>query len=538
MASPNIKSRKSLSPIWIVPIVAFLIGVWMVVHSYQTRGPEVAIFFATAEGIEVGKTKVRLRAVDLGTVESVELSNDYEGVIVRARLERFASGLLREDTQFWVVRPKLGPSGVSGLSTLLSGPYIEMSPGQNGERRQEYRGLDDIPLTPPTAPGVHLTLFSPEGTSLSAGKPVLYRGYTVGRVESAALDPENGGARYGIFINAPYDGLVTSSTRFWNASGVSLDLSADGLSFRTESLEALIAGGVAFDLPVDADPGAPVSPNSVFELFPDQSSINRHPFNFHQDYLLLFDTSVRGLAPGAPVQYRGIQVGSVIGISFDYVEEDTAIGPDGHIHVPVLIRLDPGRINISDTEDGRHEFAQIIAQGVDSGLRATLKSGNLITGRLYVALDFYDDAVAESVERRDGHLVLPTVSSGLEQIEHKVSALLDTLQALPLNSTMDQVSSTMASAENALQSVDALLQQSDTMNLPATANSALEEVKKTLEGLTPGSPVYEDLQRLLDNLNSSLSGLDELTRTLNAQPSALVFSSPREGDPEPGEHLK
>ncbi len=538
MSKPNIKARKAISPIWIVPIAAFLIGAWMVVHSYQTRGPEVAITFSTAEGIEVGKTKVRLRAVDLGTVESVELDDGLDGVTVRARLERFASDYLREDTQFWVVKPKLGPSGVSGLSTLLSGPYIEMSPGRLGDSRHEFRGLDDIPVTPPTAPGLHLTLVSPKAATLSAGKPILYRGYTVGRVETATLDTETGGGRYGIFINAPYDSLITTSTRFWNASGISLDLNADGLSVKTESLEALIAGGAAFDLPTDSRPGTAVEPNFEFELFPDYNSINRHPFNFHQDYVLLFDTSVRGLNPGAPVQYRGVRVGSVIGVSFDYVGDDTVFGPDGHIRVPVLIRLDPGRISKSDTEAGREQFAQIIAEGVKSGLRATLKSGNLVTGKLYVALDFYEDAQLASIEERDGYLVLPTQSSGLEQIEHKVSALLDKLQALPLDSTMDRISETVKTAGAALHSVDSVLKQSDTTELPGTINTTLTELKHTLEGFAPGSPVYDDLQRTLENLNSSLAGLDELTRTLNAQPSALVFSSPRESDPEPGEYLQ
>ncbi|MDJ0699138.1 MAG: intermembrane transport protein PqiB [Woeseiaceae bacterium] len=538
MSKPNIKARKAISPIWIVPIAALLIGAWMVVHAYQTRGPEVAIAFATAEGIEVGKTKVRLRAVNLGTVESVELDDDLEGVIVKARLERFASDYLREDTQFWVVKPKLGPSGVSGLSTLLSGPYIEMSPGRTGKKQRAYRGLDDMPVTPPTAAGLHIILSSPKAATLSAGKPVLYRGYTVGRVETATLDPESGGGRYGLFINAPYDSLVTTSTRFWNASGISLDLNADGLSLKTESLEALIAGGVAFDLPTDAKPGAAVPSNSEFELFADYNSINRHPFNYHQDYVLLFDTSVRGLSPGAPVQYRGVRVGSVIGVSFDYVQDDTIFGPDGHIRVPVLIRLDPGRINISDTEAGREEFAQIIAEGVKSGLRATLKSGNLVTGRLYVALDFYDDVGHASMKEHDGYTILPTESSGLEQIEHKVAALLDKLQELPLDSTMDRISETVKTAGDALHSVDAVLKQSDTTELPGTVNATLTELKQTLEGFAPGSPVYDDLQRTLENLNSSLAGLDELTRTLNAQPSALVFSKPRRNDPEPGEHLE
>ena len=540
MTEAVVKERKKISAIWVVPIVAVFLGAWMVVHTYLMRGPEVSIAFSTAEGIEVGKTKVRLRSVELGIVESIELNEAFDGVTVRAQLDREAAPLLREDTLFWVVRPRFGPSGVSGLGTLLSGAYIELSAGTGKKGKKSFRGLDDVPVTPPTAPGLHVTLTGEKASSLHPGNPVLYRGYTVGRVESATLDPETGHGRYGLFIEAPYDSLVSSSTRFWNSSGVSVDMSASGFSVKTESLEALIAGGVAFDVPADAKPGLPVEPFAEFTLHPDYKSINVHPFEHHQDYVLLFDTSVRGLLPGAPVEYRGMTVGSVVGVSFDYVADDTQLGPDGHILVPVLIRLDPARVNIPDTPAGREEFAAIIDESVRAGLRATLKSGNLLTGRLYVNLDFFDNVEVATVHQRDGYNVLPTESSGLEQIEHKISALLDKLQALPLDATLDStkhaldgVAKTVATADKALQSLDAVLDQDATKALPASLNETLAEVNQTLSGLAPGSMLYEDLDRALNDLGASLSGIEQLTRTLNNQPSALLFSSSKEPDPEP-----
>ncbi len=541
MTKAEVTSKRGVSPIWIVPIAALILGVWMVVHAYQTRGPEVTISFDRADGIEVGKTRVRMRAVDLGTVDGIELADDLSSVVVRARLDRHAASLLREDTQFWVVRPRLGPTGISGLSTLLSGPYIEISPGMGAEGKRSYRGLDDVPITPLTAPGLHLALVSPKAAALSVGNPVLYNGYTVGRVESATLDPATGSGRYGIFVEAPYDALVTSTTRFWNASGVSLDLNAGGLSLKTESLEALLAGGVTFGLPEDAEPGVAVEARSEFTLFPDRKSVNTHPYAHQQDYVRLFDTSVRGLMPGAPVQYRGMRIGSVVGVSFDYVSDDTMFGPQGHIRVPVLVRLDPARINLADTPAGRDELAAIIAQSVQAGMRATLKSGNLITGRLFVALDFFDDVGEASVTQKDGYLVLPTESSGLEQIEHQVSAVLSKLQRLPLESTiasatktLDQIAIAVKGANNTLQGLDAVLDQDETRALPASVQTALAEVTHALDGLSPGSVLYDDLSRMLNDLSASLSGIDELTTTLNAQPSAVVFAKPRKADHEPG----
>ncbi len=540
MTTADVHARKRISPVWIVPIAAALIGAWMIVHAIQTRGPMVQISFASADGIEAGKTRVRMRAVGLGTVEGIELAEDLGSVVVHARLDREVTPLLRDDTQFWVVRPHLGPTGISGLSTILSGPYIEMSPGGGRQGQRAYRGLEDIPVTPPTASGLHVSLVSASAAALAPGNPVLFKGYRVGRVESADLDPHTGTGRFGVFIEAPYDALVTTGTRFWNASGISVDLSADGLSVSTGSMEALIAGGVTFSVPDTVGRGEPVADHTQFTLYPDEKSAHTHPFAERQEYVLLFDTSVRGLSAGAPVQYRGMRIGTVEGVSFDYVEDEVMFGPDGHIRIPVLVRLDPARIGLEDTPAGRDELNELIAHSVDSGLRATLMSGNLITGRLFVALDFFDDVGPASVEQRNGRLLLPTESTGLEQIEHKVSAMLDKLQALQIEpalasatQTLDRIGATAASAHDMLESLDAILDQDEARALPASLDRSLNEITQALDGLAPGSPLYHDLSRMLSELRVSLTGIDELTRTLAAQPNALVFARPKGPDPEP-----
>jgi len=534
------EQRRRVSAIWLVPIAALAIGAWMVIHAYLTQGPEVAITFATAEGIEVGKTKIKLRAVAIGLVDAVELSEDLQSVTVRARLDPGTRKLLREDTQFWVVRPRIGRSGLSGLGTVLSGAYVELAPGTGKEGRRTFRGLDDMPVTPPTAAGLQVTLVSAERATLGVGNPVLYRGYTVGRVESAALDLETKQSRYRLFIESPYDDLVTAHTRFWNASGVAVDLGAGGLSVKTESLEALIVGGVAFDLPTGSDPGPRVEPLAEFSLFPDRASIDQHPSTYHLDYVLLFDTSVRGLLPGAPVEYRGIRVGSVVETPFRYRSGAPLLGPEGRTRIPVLVRLDPVRFDLPDTPAGREELATVIEDGVRSGLRASLKSGSLITGRLFVALAFFDDAKPAAVREAGGHAFLPTESAGLEQIEHKVAALLDKLQQLPLDTTLvsaratlDAVTKTVATANATLSDLNVVLAQDATKQLPASLDGTMHDLSRTLVGLAPGSPLYEDLQQAVAGLGASLSGLEQLLATLNARPSALVLSGTQGPDPEP-----
>jgi paraquat-inducible protein B len=257
-ANVSVKQRRRISGIWLVPIVAVVIGIWMVIDNLMSRGPEITIVFSTGEGIEANKTKIKFRAVDVGLVGGVGLDDDLEHVVVTAQLDKAARSLLREDTQFWVVRPRIGPGGVSGLGTLLSGGYIQLAPGAGAEGRRKYAGLESPPVTPAGTPGLKLTLTSEEAGSVGSGDPILYRGFRVGRIETDEFDVDSQKMHYGAFIEAPYDELITSATRFWNASGIALSAGADGLEVDIASLESLLVGGVVFGLPEGIRPGRPI----------------------------------------------------------------------------------------------------------------------------------------------------------------------------------------------------------------------------------------------------------------------------------------
>ena len=533
------KNKFRFSPLWILPLATLLIGGWMVGYSFMNQGPTIEVTFATAEGLKAGETRVKRLSVDLGIVEEVYLNEDYGDVTAVLKLDRGSEPLLREDTQFWVVRPRLGSAGISGLSTLLSGAFVELSPGVEKKGRRAFKGLDDIPLTPQTAPGTHLRLTAERAASLSVGSPVLYNGYRVGRVESASLSTSDGQAHYGIFVDAPYNDLISANTRFWNASGINVDAGTAGLSVHMESLEALVVGGVAFGLPEDADRGAPVAANHAFRLYPSQASINEHPYEFGREYLLLFDASVRGLALGAPVEYRGIRLGTVLDVSFDLVDEDESWTADGHALMPVLIRIDPGRFG-SDSESGIENVEMLIANGVDNGLRASLASGNLLTGARYISLDFQPSASPASVEMISGYPVLPTSAAGLENITLQVSQLLDKIQGLPLKQTLDSADKTLhavtravGTADDALHGLDNLLEDPSTKAIPASVNAALIRVDEVLSGFASDSSVYAELEVALLELRRTLQSTNGLTTTLEAKPSALLFGSKRNDDPQP-----
>ncbi|HED3030605.1 TPA: intermembrane transport protein PqiB, partial [Serratia marcescens] len=313
----DVEKIKRWSPVWIIPIVTALIGAWILFYHFSHQGPVVTLVTTTAEGLEAGKTKIKSRSVDVGVVETVTLSDDLSKVMVQARLNAGMEKLLRQDSAFWVVKPQIGREGVSGLGTLLSGAYIELQPGSKGkDGKDNYQLLDAPPLASPDAKGLRIVLDSEKLGQLNAGDPVLFRGYRVGSVETSYFDPKERAMRYQLFITAPYDQLVTTNVRFWKDSGVAFDMSAQGMRVEMGSLTTLFSGGVSFDVPDGWDRGEQAKEKAEYRLFDNQRSTQDSLYTVHKDYLLFFSDSVRGLQPGAPVEFRGIRLGTVAQVPF------------------------------------------------------------------------------------------------------------------------------------------------------------------------------------------------------------------------------
>ncbi|HET8700747.1 MAG TPA: MlaD family protein, partial [Nitrococcus sp.] len=310
-----IRRRQSrISTIWIVPAVAVLIGAWMLYHGFISRGPLITLEIKNAEGIEAGKTPIKTRNVEVGHVEAVRLSEDFSHAIIEARLRAGAERMLNSATQFWVVKPRIGREGISGLNTVLSGAYIQLLPGRAGTPQRDFQVLDQPPVAPPDAKGLRLKLISGLSNALSTGDPITYEGLTVGRVEATRFDPKAREVTHQVFIQSPYNSLVTSNTRFWKASGVNIDVNSGGLKVDFESLESMLGGGITFGVPQDLPPGHAVTSGTVFKLYPDKASAREGSFDRFIEYVLLVKDTVRGLNPGAPVEYRGIRIGTVVSV--------------------------------------------------------------------------------------------------------------------------------------------------------------------------------------------------------------------------------
>lgn len=532
-------SRRRFTAVWILPLVAVVAGVWIVIHSYLTEGPEVRVTFSTAEGLKAGETRVKRLSVELGVVSEVYLNEGYNDVTAVIKLDGGSRDLLRQDSQFWVVRPRIGASGVSGLTALLSGAHVELSPGRGPAGRREFRGLDDVPITPLSTPGAHVKLVAAKSGSISVGSPVLYQGYRVGQVEKVGLDTANKRVNYQLFVEAPYNDLINTHTRFWNVSGVHINAGINGVSVQTESLEALIAGGVAFGLPNGVTAGNAVTSESEFSLHPDYDSINEHPYEFYREFVLVFDSSIRGLKVGAPVEYRGIRIGTVLDLSLGLLPQEALLNSDGHALIPALIRIDPGRLQ-DDSDSGLAELDEFIVAGVKNGLRASLANGNLITGSLYVELDFHKDVAAANLRRQGQYTILPTTETRLGQLQNQLAAILQKLQELPIEKTLNSASSALddigravITADKTLKNVDVILEHEDAKALPTEIKTALQELKTTLAGLSPQSPLYSELELALQDLQQVMRNANSLSKTLDNKPSELIFSSARKKDIEP-----
>ncbi len=533
----KVQKVKNWSPVWIFPIVTALIGAWILFYHYSHQGPVVTLITTNAEGIEGGKTTIKSRSVDVGVVESATLTDDLTHVEITARLNAGMEKLLHGDSVFWVVKPQVGREGISGLGTLLSGAYIELQPGKKGAQPEQYQLLDSPPLAPPDAKGIRVILDSKKAGQLSPGDPVLFRGYRVGSVETSTFDTQKRTISYQLFINAPNDRLVTGNVRFWKDSGIAVDLTSAGMRVEMGSLSTLFGGGVSFDVPEGMDQGQPVAQKTAFRLYDDQKSIQDSLYTDHIDYLMFFKDSVRGLQPGAPVEFRGIRLGTVGKVPFFAPGMRQVLDDD--YRIPVLIRIEPERLinQVGDTPD----IAQHIDGLMKRGLRGSLKTGNLVTGALYVDMDFFPkEPPVKAIREFGGYKIIPTVSSGLAQIQQRLMETLDKINSLPLNPMIQQATNTLSESQatmhrlqTTLDNLNKLTASQSMQQLPQDMQKTLRELNRSMQGFQPGSAAYNKMVADMQRLDQVLRELQPVLKTLNTKSNALVFEAKDKKDPEP-----
>ena len=534
-----VQRKKQISIVWLVPIVAILIGGWLAYKGLTEKGPEVTISFKSAEGLEAGKTKLKYKDVEIGQVQTIRFNADLSKVLVTAELVKEAEPYLTESTRFWVVRPRVTASGVSGLGTLFSGAYIGMDPGKEGPSTRKFEGLEEPPVVTRDMPGRNFLLRATTLGSLDIGSPVYYRQLQVGQVISYDLDKTAQSLLIKVFINAPHDELVYKNTRFWNASGFDLKLDAGGLKINTESLVSIMLGGIAFETPTSLEAGGPAEEGYEFRLYETRESIFERTYSEKNYFILNFNESIRGLTVGAPVEFRGIKIGQVVDIKAEY--DPQTLSP----RITVLIETEPQRW--SGYIPDRGDSAQRIENLVEKGLRAQLKTGSLLTGQLFVDVDFHPDAPKAQVKYEGSFPEIPTVPAPLQVITARVNDLLTKLETVPiekigedLGDTLDNVKRLSESKEllQAVQTLNETLQHTRQLvqnldsNVAPAIGSTLDQAQKTLlsvEGtLGKDAPLQHELQRALKELAEAARGIRILTDYLERNPDALIYGKGKE----------
>ncbi len=520
-AVPDPPHRARLPYIWILPVIVVIAGLFVVVRERIEQGTSIEITFHTADDLEPNKTKISYKAVEIGEVKEIHVSEDRKEVVVEARIHRDARGYLLEDTRFWVVRPRVTGASISGLGTLVSGAYIDVDVGHSPVPQRQFTGLEVPPIVTAGLPGREFVLRAGDLGSLNIGSPVFYRHMSAGQVVAYALDPSGASVTIKVFINSPYDAFVDSQTRFWQASGVDMSIDSEGVKLHTESLVSILEGGTA----------RPVAVDTAFDLYTDRERALREVDIVAQTFVMYFQGSLRGLSVGAPVDLRGINIGEVKRLSVEY--DPVA----GELRFPVEVDIFPQRIRGRSRAPG-HPPADnsadigghtMIDSMVAHGMRAELKTGSILTGQKYVAVDVKRGAARDRVDWDEHPPIFPTASGGLDEIQDSIGSVAKKLDKVPFDEISTRLVATMASLDQTLKSTDKLMRRVDDSVAPqvnATLKEAQEAMKNAKEALSQGAPLQSDLGTTLLELSRAAKSVSALADYLERHPESLLRGKP------------
>ncbi len=540
--------RARFSPIWIVPILAIVVAVGIAWDRLASEGPTITIIFKSADGIEAGKTFVKYKEVNIGQVTAVRLTDDTQNVEVTARIAKSASPLMVEDAHFWVVRPRISLSGISGLSTLISGNYIGFEAGTSAKKGRHYVGLEVPPIVTGNTPGRQFVLQSKDLGSLGIGSPLYYRRLAVGQVVAYDLAPDGSSVQVRVFVSAPYDKYVVRDTRFYNASGVDVSLTANGLDVRTQSLVALLEGGIAFETPPGYASSSQASSETVFPLFHDRVTAMKVDESIATRYVLYFQESVRGLSTGAPVNFYGVAVGEVTDVGLFFDPKTLNVKPRVEVVLypeRVVAQLPTGQgVRLQamvEQQVTRRDFMQKLVE--QRGLRAQLATGSLLTGQRFVSLAYFPKASKARLDWTQAPAELPTTISTLPEIEEKLGRIIDKLDKVPLDGIADDLRKALASLDETLREARSTIQRFDTDVTPSL-KSALDEARGALGAaekvltstetnlVGPGAPAQADLRNAMQELGRAARSLRVLADYLERHPEAIIRGKTAEPMPK------
>ena len=529
---------RKFSLVWVVPILALILTAWLIWNNTLNNGPVIHIKTSSAEGIEEGKTLVKMRSVNVGVVTDVVLAPDYRNTILTVQMDKNTDDLLRSDSLFWVVKPRIENAGISGLDTLLSGSYIRLSMGSSADFATEFTALDEPPVRLGSESGVMVSLYSEDSRKLGTGDIVSYRGFEVGAITDTDFDVNSQQIRYQVFVREPFSRLVNANTKFWISSGIEFDLTTSGLSLRTESLDNLVMGGLSFENFVESDDATPVADNTTFKLYTRREDARLAALEGSLLYVVMLENSMYGITQGSPVLYRGVPVGEVV--KAPWFNDTSQVFTSKAL--PVMIAIDTTRASKPQIKSILDELLQ------SNQLCAQIGSANLVFSNNQIELKINPEhkcAVASSLlplpdleistdddvklaTYRD-YRVIPLIPT--QSLTTQFDAMMAKLNELDLNGVSNDLRQSLQAFSGAMEAFtksNSLVQSSQVILKVATA---FENFNKSVRGYGPGTPVYDSIQQSLVNIEQILKDMAPAMTELGQNPSSLIFGG--QSDPIP-----
>ena len=516
------QERRRFSPLWLVPLAALALVLYLGYDALVSRGPTVTVTFRTAAGLSVQQTEVKYKSVTLGKVQSIALSEDEDHVVVSLRMDARARSMLTEHAQFWVVRPRLqgglGAALQTGLETLVSGSYIELDPGRaRGLKRREFTGLEQPPAIRSGEPGSVFLLRASEIGSIGVGSSVLHRQVSVGEVLGVELNERTGAVSIRAFIRAPYDRMVVAQTCFWNVSGLDVGMGPGGLHVEVASMRAIFSGGIAFQTPLEHAEAPPVKAGHSFPLLESEQAGESVLYGEAVPYVAYFDDSVEGLNRGSPVKLFGMQVGNVTDLTLVIRPRP---GGRERLAARVVFVIQPRRALQGAAAETL--YPEAMRRQVADGLEVVLETASYVTGEKALALRYLPNAKGGEVAvEQGGMLVLPSHSGGIDTLTDTMSEVAARLNSIPY----EQIGKSL---QHALISVDRTVSGPELKRAIAALSTTLEEVQALAHEARGGlAPALERLPHIAAHLDEAVQNANAAVTNLGANDGAFQQKAQR-----------
>jgi paraquat-inducible protein B len=501
-------AQAGVNVIWIVPIIALVVTLGIAWNAFRDRGSLIEVVFADPTGITPGETALRFREITVGGVEGVKFTQDLSKVVVSIRVDTDVAQYIDDKAAFWIVRPQVSAQGVTRLDTVLTGAFIEgYWDAEVTEPATRFQGLERPPLVRSDQPGTRVSLSMDTAEGLSEGAPVLFRGVEVGRLENVRLAEGDDRVLADAFVEAPHDARLTTASVFWDTSGFSLSLGAQGIAFNVNSLSSVLQGGVAFDTIVSG--GNPIEPGHEFIVQADEAAARSALFASDDTNRLrvgmLIDDSLAGLTRGADVQFQGLRVGQVTDLAVNVSGEN-----EGNPRVQQLVTLtiSPSRLGLDEGATAADALA-LLAEEVEAGLRARVASAGFLGTSLIVELvDIPNAPPATIVTDAGPNPLIPSVEGDLDDFTASAQGLVERIGNLPIEELLN-------AARDTLDSITALASAQDTRALPGVLRQAITEGGEALADIGSITGELRDagsgqtFARLLDEASAAFTAIGE-----------------------------